>query len=676
MRNSFGMGLYFGCLLFVFGRVESAGQQSVDWSRVYRQARPAVVAVFSMQGSEMHVGSGFCVSRDGKVFAGSGIPPNAHLFVRREDGSFLKVEQVQERDSLGQWHILKVSGQPLPALRIASRVRVNVGEAVCIISTRPDGRGKLLAGNITTITTLPNKRTAWEVSVELKESDYGAPVINKAGEVIGIVASAGEQGGCVLPISVVGSSSPARPVPPKSSTASSRPASATSKKDSPFVPLIRLARTIQDLPTRAQTLIHIALLMPEKDPLQLQTVREAESVATKSQEPAERDYILGQVAVAWAQIKHPKEALSTLNRIQDPVYFSQSAYQLVRDAGSVKESAQFLDRITIPYWRGRALSALAWHALREGRIEEALLRVQEVQELAKTTEEAHWRVLLLGESACLLMKIIENNPQTTPSDSTEESEPLAPDLSHCQDQGEALLAEAIRQARENATEDPSGLAELVALLVSYDYTERARSLLKEVGSDKAGEAIGAVALAEIRAGDLEHALTAMKQIGNRDQRSTAYADAVQLLCELGELEKAKEVVGYITSRRVQTQAYAQLAVALVEQNPISTSPAEENASAEALEPVSSIDSGWALSKAEECARAIGDVRWRPEAYAVVGWAYMRANDTQSARQWFEEAMKTAQDSGEPYASMSMARVLYWWARAVAETRPTDTTQPK
>lgn len=87
----------FACL------IHAAAQKRVDWSRMYQQARPAVVVVFSLQDSQRHWGTGFFISNDGKLVAAGALPGDRPLFIRREDGAFLKVESVLRVDSLQQW---------------------------------------------------------------------------------------------------------------------------------------------------------------------------------------------------------------------------------------------------------------------------------------------------------------------------------------------------------------------------------------------------------------------------------------------------------------------------------------------------------------------------------------------------------------------------------------------
>lgn len=664
-------------LLFAWG-VSAVAQKSIDWSRVYQRARPAVVAVFSLKDSQRHWGTGFFIGNDGKLVAAASLPRDMPLFVRRDDGAFLKVESVLRVDSLQQWSLLKVGVQRSPALRVAKRPMLKVGDAICIISTRPDGGGKLLAGNVSTMLTLPNKRVAWIASVTLSEADHGAPVLNQAGEVVGIVASDGKQGACVISIQAIyqrgspasGASAEARASKPTAPTAGSStppsPAKPSPPSANPFVPLIRLARTIEDLPTRAQALLDIVRYMPANEPLRLQTVREAESVAAKTQIAEEREYILGQVAQAWAEIGQPKPAMSALNALRDPLFRSQTACQLLAYASMAGEQENLLKQISHPYWRGRALVALAAMNYRAGRVEQALQWLQEAHQLGNAIEDGRWRVSLLGETACLMLHIAESATASPDGETATEAASEKPNLSEYLAPGEALLEDAVRQIRAAPEIQSAAFPELIGFLVQYGLLSRAHRLLPELSADQASEAHRLLALGEAKAGNIEAATKLLSQIVEKNERALAYAELIQTLCEQGHWQKALELASGALAGRARVRAYACLAVFLPEAAETDTPPG--NAEQPSTEPPLP-DKNALLARAEESASALSDTRWRPEALAVVGWAHLRTGNPQKADEWFRQAVEVAKEAGEPYTWMSTERVLFWWARAVSESRP-------
>lgn len=676
MPQKMGAAKWVVCFLLFAWSVSAVAQKSVDWSRLYQQARPAVVAVFSLKDSQRHWGTGFFIGNDGKLVAAASLPRDMPLFVRRDDGAFLKVESVLRVDSLQQWSLLKVGVQRSPALRIAKRPMLKVGDAICIISTRPDGGGKLLAGNVSTMLTLPNKRVAWMVSMTLSEADYGAPVFNQAGEVVGIVVDDGTQNACVISVQAIyqrGSPPPApappsvaRPNPPASSSKS--PSSAAS----PFVPLIRLARTIEDLPTRAQALLDIARYMPADEPLRLQTVREAESVAAKSQLAEEREYILGQVAQAWAEIGQPKPAMSALHALRDPLFRSQTACQLLAHASMAGEQETLLKQISHPYWRGRALVVLAATAHRAGKVEQALQWVQEAHQLSRSIEDGRWRASLLGEIACLMLHIAESGAASPGGETANEAASETPSLSEYLTQGEALLEETLRQIRAAPQLQSAVFPELIGFLVQYGFLARAHRLLPELSADQASEAQRLLALGEARAGNMEAATKLLQQVVEKEQRALAYAELVQVLCEQGHWQTAVELASNAPAGRARVRAHAYLAVSLAAAG--KGNPPPQDAEPPPAEPPLP-DRDALLARAEESATALSDSRWRPEAFAIVGWAHLHTGNRQKADEWFLQAVEVAKEAGEPYTSMSMERVLFWWARAVAETHPPLASKP-
>ncbi len=67
MPQKMGAAKWVVCFLLFAWSVSAVAQKSVDWSRLYQQARPAVVAVFSLKDSQRHRGTGFFIGNDGKA---------------------------------------------------------------------------------------------------------------------------------------------------------------------------------------------------------------------------------------------------------------------------------------------------------------------------------------------------------------------------------------------------------------------------------------------------------------------------------------------------------------------------------------------------------------------------------------------------------------------------------
>lgn len=412
--------------------------------------------------------------------------------------------------------------------------------------------------------------------------------------------------------------------------------------------------------------------MPTNEPLRLQTVREAESVAAKTQIAEERDYILGQVAQAWAEISQPKPAMSALNALRDLLFRSQTACQLLAYASMANEQENLLKQISHPYWRGRALVALASMNYRAGKEEQALQWAQEAHQLGSSFEEGRWRASLLGEIACLMLHIAESAATSPDGETATEAASEKPNLSEYLAQGEALLEETLRQIRADPQLQSAAPPELIGFLAQYGLLSRAYRLLPELSAEQASEAHHLLALGEAKAGNPEKAVKLLQQVVEKEQRALAYAELIQTLYEHGHWQTAVELASNAPAGRARVHAYASLAVSLA-------AASEGNPPPQATEPSSTEpplpDQNALLARAEESASALSDARWRPEALAIVGWAYLRTGTPQKADEWFRQAVEVAKETGEPYTSMSMERVLFWWARAVAESRPPRASQP-
>jgi serine protease Do len=145
------------------------------------------------------IGSGFFMSRDGLILTAAHVPlgdTSAKLSVVTQAGQNLPVTLVGY-DEVRDLAVLKAEGSDFPALRLASG-SLKVGSGVVAIGNSrgafDGGRaGAVTALNVSLDPTFPVNMV--ESSMPLAPGDSGGPVLNAAGEVVGVSTAISNQNG-------------------------------------------------------------------------------------------------------------------------------------------------------------------------------------------------------------------------------------------------------------------------------------------------------------------------------------------------------------------------------------------------------------------------------------------------------------------------------------------------
>ena len=155
-----------------------------DISQTVGQSRPAVVTVIS--GNRQ--GSGFFVSRDGYVLTNSHVIQDEPVTVRSMDGESVDASVVKN-DKEKDLALLKAFGTSYPTLPLGDSDRAVIGEPVITIGSPVGLEGTVTRGTISAIRKTPDGRTLIQIDATVNPGNSGGPLLNKAGQVIGINTS-------------------------------------------------------------------------------------------------------------------------------------------------------------------------------------------------------------------------------------------------------------------------------------------------------------------------------------------------------------------------------------------------------------------------------------------------------------------------------------------------------
>jgi len=156
--------------------------QPDDVSQIVRQSMPAVITVIS--GSKQ--GSGFFVSPEGHVLTNSHVIQSQSALIRFPDGNSVAA-MVLRNDPEKDLALLKANaGSNYPTLPMGDSDKAVQGESVITIGSPIGLEGTVTRGIISAIRKAPNGVTYIQIDAAINQGNSGGPLLNKAGQVIGI----------------------------------------------------------------------------------------------------------------------------------------------------------------------------------------------------------------------------------------------------------------------------------------------------------------------------------------------------------------------------------------------------------------------------------------------------------------------------------------------------------
>ena len=180
-----------------------------EWvAPVARRSEPSVVTVLSFDGAgrQFGLGSGFIVREDGLIVTNYHVIQNASAVEVRSKaiGSF-RVKGVVAADRGMDFAVLKITAEDLPVIPMGDSKLVRLGEGVVAIGNPKGLTGTVSAGLISQIRE-EGDLAILQTSAPIYSGNSGGPLINKRGEVIGVVTARVGDGptlGLALPINYV-----------------------------------------------------------------------------------------------------------------------------------------------------------------------------------------------------------------------------------------------------------------------------------------------------------------------------------------------------------------------------------------------------------------------------------------------------------------------------------------
>jgi len=181
-----------------------------DVATIAKEAKGAVVSIVmaDKSGQPIAQGSGFVVSRDGKVVTNYHvIKSGSSAIIKLPDGSFFTVDGVLAFDKNRDIAIIKAHGNNFKTAALGDSDRLQIGDDVVAIGSPLSLESTVSNGIISAIRTVEDEGGKFvQTTAPISPGSSGGPLFDMAGEVIGITTShirGGENLNFAIPINDV-----------------------------------------------------------------------------------------------------------------------------------------------------------------------------------------------------------------------------------------------------------------------------------------------------------------------------------------------------------------------------------------------------------------------------------------------------------------------------------------
>jgi hypothetical protein len=194
----------------VLAQNASSKSPNLDIPAISRKANGSVVSIVvsDKDGHPLALGSGFFISKDGRVLTNYHvIKSGTSAVIKLPDGAFFVVDGVLASDKDRDVAIIKAHGNNLRPLTLGDSSRLQVGEEVVAIGSPLSLESTVSNGIISGIRTIEGEGGKFlQITTPISPGSSGGPLFDMAGEVVGITTShirGGENLNFAIPINDV-----------------------------------------------------------------------------------------------------------------------------------------------------------------------------------------------------------------------------------------------------------------------------------------------------------------------------------------------------------------------------------------------------------------------------------------------------------------------------------------
>ncbi len=176
------------CTLLVLP-LTAGGQVPLTTAQIAKKVSPSAVVIEGKTDSGEALGSGFIISKDGKIVT------NLHVIkgmnaasVELANGDSFESVSVLATDDLRDLAILKIAGSNLPILELGNSDALNIGEPVVIVGSPKGLEGTVTAGILSSVRDSGDGYNVLQTDAAVNPGNSGGPLVNSQGQAIGVVS--------------------------------------------------------------------------------------------------------------------------------------------------------------------------------------------------------------------------------------------------------------------------------------------------------------------------------------------------------------------------------------------------------------------------------------------------------------------------------------------------------
>jgi S1-C subfamily serine protease len=175
------------------------GQVPLTTAQIAKKVSPSVVIIQGKADSGDMLGSGFIISKDGKIVTNLHVirdmkTASVHLpsrplgkgwSVEPDPFDSVSVLATDERRDLA---IIKIAGSDLPVLELGNSDALTVGEPLVIVGSPQGLEGTVTAGILSSVRDASEGFTVLQTDAAVNPGNSGGPLLNNKGQAVGVVS--------------------------------------------------------------------------------------------------------------------------------------------------------------------------------------------------------------------------------------------------------------------------------------------------------------------------------------------------------------------------------------------------------------------------------------------------------------------------------------------------------
>jgi hypothetical protein len=176
-------------LLFLVLPSVGLGQVSLTPSQIAKRVSPSVVVIEGKTDSGSVLGSGFIVSKDGKLVT------NLHVIrdlksaqIQVPNGDVFDSVAVLATDERRDLAVLQIAGFDLATVDLGNSDTVNIGEPVIVLGSPRGLEGTVTAGILSSVRDTGEGFKVLQTDAAVNPGNSGGPMVNSKGQAIGVVS--------------------------------------------------------------------------------------------------------------------------------------------------------------------------------------------------------------------------------------------------------------------------------------------------------------------------------------------------------------------------------------------------------------------------------------------------------------------------------------------------------